>query len=66
MFVKLTPAGRNMLGKETTVYELEVTPESIRCVREFVDLLAAVDDPHLRSATLALLKARLSPADSKV
>ena len=65
MFVKLTPAGRNMLGKETTVYELEVTPESIPCVRGFVDLLAAVDDPHQLRATLAQLKARLSPADSR-
>ena len=66
MFVKLTSTGMNLLGKQTATYELEVTPESIRCVREFVDLLAAVDDPHLLSATLAQLKARLSPADSRV
>ena len=63
MFVKLTPIGRNLLGKQTTVYELEVERESIPCVRDFMDLLAAIDDPQLLRAFLAQVKARLSPAD---
>lgn len=64
MFVELIPTGR-ILQTGVTVYELQVTPEAIPCVRAFVEVLARIDNPHQLKALLDHAKTRLSPARSK-
>ena len=60
MFVRLTPTGRNLSGLWTTTYALEVTPESIACVRSFVKLLEDTDSHEKLEAALKEIHARLS------